>query len=156
MSAARRVPDTDVDMTLTQAGSTWTLKDHNDTTETYTQDSTGKGTLNSIALRNGYTQNLTYSGGLLQSVTDSYSRSLTFGYTSGLLSSVTTPDSLSLSYGYTPATGGDQLTSVSYSPSSTSQSYSYTNLSFPFALTGITDRTATAMPPSLMTRSATR
>src|SRR5579863_4408543 len=77
-------PSSDVDITLTNSGSTYTLTDHDDTVETYTV-SGSVGTLNSIALPNGYTQTLSYSSGLLSSVTDSYSRSLSFTYTSGLL-----------------------------------------------------------------------
>ena len=130
--------DTDVDVSLSQAGSTWTLTDHNDIVETYSADSSGKGTLSSIKLRNGYTQNLTYVGGLLQSVTDSYNRSLQFTYSNGLLQSVTTPDTVALSYGFTSVIGGNQLTSVSYN-NGTSQTYLYENASFRFALTGVVD-----------------
>jgi hypothetical protein len=56
--------DVDVDMTLTNSGSTYTLTDHDDTVETYTVAS-GAGTLNSIALPNGYTQTLNYTSGVL-------------------------------------------------------------------------------------------
>jgi RHS repeat-associated protein len=133
--------DTDVDATLTQSGSTWTLKDRNDTVFIYTANSTGKGLLDSITLRNGYTQNLAYSGDQLQTVTDSYGRRLGFSYASnGMLERVTTPDSLVLTYGFTAATGGNQLTSVSYNTSpETSQTYVYENSGLPFALTGIID-----------------
>ena len=132
-------PDTDVDMTLTVSGSTYTLTDHDDTIETYTVAS-GKGTLNSIALPNGYTQTLTYTSGVLTSVSDSYSRTLTFTYTSGVMTGVSTPDSATLSYGYTTVSSHKLLTSVTYNTSpSTSQTYSYSNTSYPFALTGITD-----------------
>jgi len=133
--------DSDVDATLTQSGSTWTLKDHNDTVFSYTGLSTGEGLLNSITLRNGYTQTLTYSGKQLQTVTDSYGRKLGFSYASnGMLETVTTPDTLVLTYGFTAATGGNQLTSVSYNTSPvTSQTYVYGTSSLPFALTGIID-----------------
>jgi RHS repeat-associated protein len=132
-------PDTDVDMTLTNAGSTWTLTDHDDTVETYTAPG-ATGTLNTIALPNGYTQTLNYTSGVLTSVSDSYSRSLSFTYTGGLLTGVTTPDSATLTYGYTATAGQNLLTSVTYNTSpSTSQTYSYTQASYPFALTGITD-----------------
>ncbi|MBV8978160.1 MAG: RHS repeat-associated core domain-containing protein [Alphaproteobacteria bacterium] len=132
-------PDTDVDMTLTNSGSTYTLTDHDDTVETYTVAS-GTGTLNSIALPNGYTQTMTYSSGKLSSVSDSYSRSLSFTYTSGMLTGVSTPDSATLTYGYTTTAGQSLLTSVTYNTSpSTNQTYAYTDTSYPFALTGITD-----------------
>ena len=87
-------------MKLTNSGSTYTLTDHDDTVETYTVAS-GLGTLNSIALPNGYTQTLNYTSGVLTSVSDSYSRSLSFTYTSGVLTGVSTPDSATLTYGYT-------------------------------------------------------
>ena len=115
-------PDTDVDMTLTNSGSTYTLTDHDDTIETYTV-SGGDGTLNSIALPNGYTQTLNYTGGVLNSVSDSYSRSLSFTYTGSVLTGVSTPDSATLTYGYT-TTAQNLLTSVTYNTSpSTSQTY---------------------------------
>jgi len=132
-------PDTDVDMTLTNSGSTYTLTDHDDTIETYTV-SGSTGTLNSIALPNGYTQTMNYTSSVLTSVSDSYSRSLTFTYTSGLLTGVSTPDSATLTYGYTTVSSQNLLTSVTYNTSpSTNQTYSYTNASYPFMLTGITD-----------------
>lgn len=133
--------DTDVDATLTQSGSTWTFKDRNDTVFLYTSNSTGKGLLDSITLRNGYAQNLTYNGNQLQTVTDSYDRKLGFSYSStGMLETVTTPDTLVLTYGFTAATGGNQLTSVLYNTSpDTSQTYVYENADLPFALTGIID-----------------
>jgi len=132
-------PDSDVDMTLTNSGSTWTLTDHGDTVETYSA-SGSLGTLTSIALPNGYTQTLTYLSGVLTSVSDSYSRSLSFTYTSRVLTGVSTPDSATLSYGYTTVGSQNVLTSVTYNTSpSTSQTYNYANSSYPFALTSITD-----------------
>jgi RHS repeat-associated protein len=131
----------DVDINLTNSGLTWVLTDHNDTVETYTQLSSGEGMLNSIALRNGYTQSLAYNSNRLESVTDSYGRKLGFSYASnGMLETVTTPDSLVVTYGFTAATGGNQLTSVSYNTDPvTSQTYVYENSALPFALTGIID-----------------
>ena len=132
-------PDTDVDMTLTKSGSTYTLTGHDDTIETYTA-SGAVGTLNTIALPNGYTQTLNYTSGVLTSVSDSYSRSLSFTYTSGVLTGVSTPDSATLTYGYTTTAGQNLLTSITYNTSpSTSQTYVYGNASYPFMLTGITD-----------------
>jgi YD repeat-containing protein len=129
----------DVDMTLTNTGATWTLTDHDDTVETYTA-SGAEATLQTIKLRNGYTQTLNYTSSVLTGVSDSYSRSLGFTYTSGMLTGVTTPDSLTLTYGYTTVSGSSLLTSVSYNTSPvTSQTYLYENISYPFALTGITD-----------------
>jgi len=132
-------PDTDVDFKLTNSGSTYTLTSPNDTVETYSVTS-GKGTLSSIALPDGYTQTMNYTSGVLTSVSDSYSRSLTFTYTSGMLTGVSTPDALVLTYGYTTTGGQSLLTSVSYNTSpTTSQTYVYANTELPFALTSITD-----------------
>jgi len=132
-------PDTDVDVKLTKSGSTWTLTDSDDTVEVYTEAS-GKGTLNSITLPNGYVQTLNYTSGVLTSVSDSYSRSLSFTYTSGMLTGVTTPDSATLTYGYTTVSSKSLLTSVTYNTSpSTSQTYVYANTVLPFMLTSITD-----------------
>jgi RHS repeat-associated protein len=136
-------PNTDVDVTLSNAGTTWTLVDHNDTLEIYTTTATGKAALlNSIKARNGYTQMLSYNAGnQLTSVSDSYSRSLSLAYNgNGTLQTITTPDSTTIAFGYATVTGGVQLTSVTYSTTpATSQTYSYSNSAVPFALTGITD-----------------
>ncbi len=56
-------------MTLTKSGSTWTLTDHDDSVETYTQ-SGSLGTLNSIKKRGGYLA-ITYSSGQISYVSDS-------------------------------------------------------------------------------------
>jgi RHS repeat-associated protein len=143
-------PDTDVDMVLTGSGAgTWTLTDHDDTVETYTMTipggSPGYAQLNSIKSRNGYTRTIAYNGSnQVSTVTDSYNRKLTFSYTSGYLTQVTTPDSLVLSYGYSSSGVhpgvNDRISSVSYNTSPvTSQTYNYTDSSFPFAVTSIVD-----------------
>lgn len=135
--------DTDLDYKLTRSGSTWTLTDRNDTSEIYYSSGTTKGLLQSIKLRNGYTQAMNYSGSAIAFVSDSYGRQLGLSYSSaGLLTGVTTPDSLALSYGYVTFSSGAQthLSTVSYNTSpTTSQTYLYENASFPAALTGITD-----------------
>jgi hypothetical protein len=132
-------PDTDVDASLTYSGATWTLTDSDDTVETYTVAS-GVGTLNSIKLRNGYTQTMHYTTGKLTSVTDTYGRTLGLTYTGSVVTGVTTPDSLSLTYGYSTVNSQSLLTSVSYSTSpTTTLTYVYGNTNLPFALTGITD-----------------
>ena len=132
-------PDSDVDVTLTNAGTVWTLTDHNDTVEKYTASGT-KATLQSITLRNGYEQTLNYSSGQLASVTDSYNRELVFGYSGGLLQTLSTPDGLTLTYGFTSAGGSNVLSTVSYSTTPvTNITYQYQNAAFPFALTGLID-----------------
>ena len=133
--------DSDVDVTLTNEGATWVLKDHNDTMETYTAITPSEGQLNSIQLRNGYTQTLHYNANnQLTSVTDSYNRALNFTYANGLLQTLSTPDGLTFTYGYTAGGGGQVLTSVTYSTDPpTSISYKYEDANLPFALTGIID-----------------
>jgi YD repeat-containing protein len=108
--------DSDIDYTLTKSGSTWTLTDPDDTIETYTA-SGEKGTLNSIKLRNGYTQAINYSSGQISYVSDSYSRQIGFTYSSaGLLTSITAPDAQTVSFSYVnfSSTNQNLLTSVSY------------------------------------------
>jgi RHS repeat-associated protein len=138
------LPDSDVDYVLVKSGSTWTMKDHDDTVETYTALNATEVLLDSIRLRNGYTQTLKYNAShQLESVTDSYGRELLFKYlSSGTLDTVTTPDGLVLTYGYNSIPGGidNQLASVSYSTTpATSQQYEYTQSGLPFSLTGIID-----------------
>jgi RHS repeat-associated protein len=146
LSGGTWVADSDVDMTLSQSGSSWTLTDHDDTVETYLTTGSGDAAiLQSIQTRNGYLQTLSYNAGnQLVQVTDSYNRSLTLGYNGTSLVTVTTPDGLVLTYGYdssgvTPGVA-DRLTSVSYSTNPvTMQTYLYELPSYPFALTGVTD-----------------
>ncbi len=96
--------------------------------------------LSSIAWPNGYTQTINYTSGVLTSVSDSYSRSLSFTYTSGVLTGVTTPDSATLTYAYTTTAGQSLLTSVTYNTSpSTQPDLRLRKHQFPFMLTGITD-----------------
>jgi RHS repeat-associated protein len=137
--------NTDIDIALTQSGSTFTLTDSDDNVESYSVTGS-KGVLQSITARNGYTQTLSYTSGQLTTVTDSYSRTLTLTYNgSGQISTVSTPDGLTLTYGYNSSgqSGGgvlDRLASVSYSTSPvTNQTYLYENGAYPYALTGVTD-----------------
>ena len=130
--------DTDVDVQLTNSGSTWTLTDMHDTVETYMiAAGTSEALLQSIRARNGYIQTLQYgAGNQLATVKDSFQRQMSFAYTGAQLQTVTTPDSLVLTYGYS----GALLTSVAYSTSpATSQTYLYENSALPSALTGIVD-----------------
>jgi hypothetical protein len=76
LSGGAWVTDSDVDYTLANSGTTWTLTGPDDTVESYTDNGASEGILNSITLRDGYTQTLTYTSGQLTSVTDSYGRSL--------------------------------------------------------------------------------
>jgi RHS repeat-associated protein len=133
--------DADIDLTLTNSGSTWTLTDHHDNVETYTALNAGEAQLQTIATRNGYTQTLQYnSSNQLISVTDSYNRQLILTYSNGLLASVTTPDGLVLGYGFTSSGSMHVLTSLTYSTTPlATKSYVYENPSFPAALTGIID-----------------
>jgi YD repeat-containing protein len=128
----------DVDVKLTQSGSTFTLVDSDDTVETYTPISSTEELLTSIRARNGYTQTLRYNARPpLVSVTDSYGRTLSLTYASGFLSAVKTPDGLALTYTYDSQ---DRLASVTYSTNpAASQTYVYEISALPTALTGIID-----------------
>jgi len=143
--------DTDVDYKLTGSGSTWTLTDPDDTVETYIVPTSGYtggyvANLTTITKRNGYTQTLAYTNpfGFLSSVTDSYSRTLTFANDSNNnLHTVTTPDSTVITYGLTAGPSSWNLTSVTF-PTSPVQTitYVYENASLFNALTGIIDENA--------------
>src|SRR5262249_30808933 len=128
-----------MDYTLSSSGSTWTLTGPDDTVETYSA-SGSLATLSTIVLRNGYTQTMNYTGSQLTSVSDSYSRTLSFTYTGSVVTGVTTPDSATLPYGYSTVAGQSLLTTVTYNTSpSTVLTYLYQNSNLPYALTGITD-----------------
>jgi RHS repeat-associated protein len=133
--------DTDVTLKLARSGSNWLLTDIHGTVETYNSS----GILTSIALRDTYTQTLSYTSGKLTSVTDSQSRTLTMTYTGSLLQTVTPPGGLVLTYGY-DSSGihpgvNDRLHTVSYntSPTTTTITYAHVNTTYPFAVTGLTD-----------------
>ncbi len=135
------VTDSDVDVTLTNTGSVWTLVDKDDTTETYSAISPTEALLSTSQNRNGYTHTLSYNGSQqLKTVTDSYGRTLSFAYLNGLLHAVTTPDKLTLTFTVNASGTTQLLTSVTFSTMpSTSRSYQYQNSTYPFALTGIID-----------------
>jgi RHS repeat-associated protein len=133
--------DTDIFLQLASSGSNWLLTDRDGNVETYSSAG-GRGQLDTIRQRNGYTQTLSYSTGVLASVSDSYSRSLSFSYSSstGFLTNITTPDTLALTYGYTMFGSASTLTSIAYNTSPvTQQTYHYEDTDYPYALTGITD-----------------
>jgi RHS repeat-associated protein len=140
LQSGKWVSDTDVDVTLSESGSTWTLTDIDDTVETYNAISSIEAVLTSVESRNGYKQVLAYNGAsLLTGVTDSYGRSLSFAYnSSNILQTVTTQDSTTITYGYASTTSGSNLISVT-NPDNTSVSYKYNFAQLPNVLTGITD-----------------
>jgi len=144
LSGSSWVTNSNLDYTLTQSGSTWTLTGPDATVESYGDGGEGVAQLNTITYRDGYQQTLHYGSGItypievvpvifnweadleptyatfnasyLTSVTDSYGRSLSFTYNDQhLIETVSTPDSLVLTIGYTSSTsGGYNLTSMSY------------------------------------------
>jgi len=141
---------TDLDLRLTQSGSTWTLTDWEDNVETYT----AVGQLTSITARNGYTQTIQYPAveqpnrfmhiwgyrqtGQPTSVTDSYGRTLSIAYASpgsGLVTQITAPDGSVYSYAYSSS---GNLASVTY-PDGSQRQYLHENANFPNGLTGIID-----------------
>ena len=140
-------PDTDIPDRLTTNGTTWTYTDAQDTQEVY--DSAGL--LQSITRRNGYQQTLAYDANdQLQTVTDSYGRTLTFTYDKGLLATVTDPDGHVIRYTYDATSSlfstPNRLIGVTYpdtTPADLSDNptvtYVYENADFPNALTGIID-----------------
>ncbi len=114
----------------------YSFVDSNDTVEVY--DSNGR--LTTVTYRDGYKQFLTYSGNLLQSVSDSFGRTLSMAYnTQNQLLTVTTPDGL-VQYGYDSA---GRLSTVTY-PDSSIRTYQYTNTSYSNLLTGIIDESSNA------------
>jgi RHS repeat-associated protein len=135
------VTDSDLDLTLTNSGATWTLTDGSDTVETYVAVSATQARLQRIQTRNGYTRSLVYNtNNQLASVTDTYNRTLIFAYSNGLLQNLTTPDGLVLTYSYSSISGQSLLSKVSYSTTpATSKTYVYENSGLPFALTGVID-----------------
>jgi RHS repeat-associated protein len=134
-------PDTDVDATLTLSGSTWTFKDHNDTVETYTANTAGnEALLQTITLRNGYTQTMHYTSSQLTSVTDSYSRALTITYSGTQLSTMTTPESNAFTYAYNSNGTLAWMASPIDHPGGVTYNYSYDNSSQPNLLTRVGDR----------------
>ncbi len=130
VSGVTYVAGADVDVSATYiSGSSYSFTDENDTVDVY-QGGSGYGYLQTRTFRNGYKQTMHYTGSQLTSVTDSYSRTLTFTYnTNGTLATLTTPEGTVITYGYTASNSGPLLTSVSYSTSpATSVSYSYASV----------------------------
>jgi YD repeat-containing protein len=135
--------DSDVDITLSNSGSTWTLTDTDDTVETYTTTGAGnEALLNSIKMRNGYTQTLAYnSSNQLVTVTDSYNRTLGFAYSTGLLQRLTTLDNTTITYGYNANNANNILASMAYPLDQGGSTYQYVyNPHLSAALTGVIDR----------------
>ncbi len=131
--------DTDVDLRLAGSGSTWTLIDNNDTVETYRTLNSTEALLQTIVTRNGYTQTMAYdASNQLNSVSDSFNRTLAFSYNNGKLQTVATPDNTTITFGYDSSS--TILTSAAYSTQpATTRTYLYENSAFPAALTAIID-----------------
>ncbi|MDD1620236.1 MAG: DUF6531 domain-containing protein, partial [Methylococcaceae bacterium] len=102
--------DADINLKLSGSAATgWQLTGEDGSVETY--DATGK--LLSIKSLGGATHTLTYTSGLLTSITHSNGRSLTLGYDSASrLSTLTDPSGGVTRYGYNATTG--DLQTVSY------------------------------------------
>ena len=123
----------DTDASLVQTASGYTLTTEQDTVEEYNLS----GQLVSKTDRKGIQQTLAYNAtsNLLESVTDSFGKSLNFTYTDSALTTVTLPDSKVLTYGYD---GSNNLTSVKREDNTT-RTYHYEDTRFANALTGITN-----------------
>ena len=157
-SGSSWISDTDVDLTLSSGtGGTMVINNNVDGTEVYELDTSGTSyRIHSITSLTGYVETFSYYGlpninaGRLQSVQDSYSRTLGFAYDSyGNLSQLTTADGQVITYGYTAGggtgngTNPDRLSSITYPADSfsaaTSKSYLYENTSYPYSMTGLVD-----------------
>ena len=116
------------------AGSTsgWRLTTADMDVETY--DASGR--LIAVALRKGTSYTLTYAGGQLATVTDTFGNAITFTYDeSGRLGGFVAPGNRVYTYGY-DAKG--RFTSVTY-PDNAVRTYHYEHPNLVHALTGITD-----------------
>lgn len=123
----------DADVSLVQTATGYTLTTAQDTIEEYNLT----GQLISTTDRKGIQQNLTYNAtsGLLETVTDSFGKSLGFSYTGTSLTTVTLPDTTQLVYGYD---ANNNFSSVKREDT-TVKTYVYEDVRFPNALTGIID-----------------
>jgi YD repeat-containing protein len=114
------------------ATSGWRLTTAELDIETY--DASGR--LTAVALRTGKSYQLSYDGGRLAAVTDTFGAAVTFAYDgSGRLSGFVAPGNRVYAYGYDAA---GRLTSVTY-PDNAVRTYHYEDANFVHALTGITD-----------------
>ena len=114
------------------ATSAWRLTTAEMDVETY--DSQGR--LTAVTLRNGTGYGLSYVGGRLATVTDTFGGAVTFTYdSSSRVSGFIAPGNRTYAYGY-DAKG--RLTTVTY-PDNAVRTYHYEDQNFAHALTGITD-----------------
>ncbi len=121
----RDIPNTGWDLTLSNGD-----VEHYDTS----------GRLVSITTRAGRVTTLSYTGGLLTTVTGPFGHTLTLAYNADLLlESVTLPDSGIIQYGYDDT---KRLTSVTYADG-TSRQYRYEHPIHEFLLTAIVDESGT-------------
>jgi RHS repeat-associated protein len=119
-----------------QTGGGYLFTDEQDSVEAYNAN----GQLVSITARGGYQQTLTYTNGLVSSVSDSFGRTLTFQYNArGFLQSVTTPTGL-IQYSYNAA---GTLVTVTY-PDLSVRTYVYGEAQSSNLLTGVTDENNSA------------
>ncbi|MFL6604734.1 MAG: RHS repeat-associated core domain-containing protein [Steroidobacteraceae bacterium] len=129
-SAGSCTTNSDIPLRLTASAAGYTFTDEDDNTEIYDTS----GVLQSITYRGGYQQTLTYVGGKLASVTDSFGRSLGFTYGSGsTLQTLTTPSG-QIQYTYDSSA---RLMTVTY-PDQTVRKYVYGNVGAA-SLTGLID-----------------
>jgi YD repeat-containing protein len=149
LSGGVYVAPSDRPLKLVKTATTFELTGTDDTLETYDLN----GRLLSIKRRNGYLQTLAYDdSGHLQSVTDSYGRTLTFEFTGDRLTRMIAPDGTyyrylydnSIAVGYQPVQ--DRLIGVAYPMTGGAQAganpqvtYHYEDADYPLWLTGITD-----------------
>ncbi|MDP3390426.1 MAG: RHS repeat-associated core domain-containing protein, partial [Methylococcaceae bacterium] len=130
-------PVADVNLQLSSTANGWLLTTEDKSVESYNTN----GQLQAIKSRTGITQTLTYTNGLLTSVTHSNGRSLILNYdSSSRLTTLQDPAGGQYQYAYNTA---GNLVSVTY-PDQTTRSYVYNEAAnvaanLPHALTGIID-----------------
>ena len=127
------IPPADANVSLVQTAAGFTLTTEQDSVEEYNLS----GQLVSTTDRKGIQQLLSYNAatGVLESVSDSFGKSLNFAYSGNNLITVTLPDATPLRYGYDSK---NNLSTVEREDSSF-KTYVYENAYFPNALTGIID-----------------
>ena len=147
--------ETDMDGYIIFDGTYWVLTNENHEREFYDKVGSRFGRLTKIVRPSGYTQDLSYdTDGLLESVTDSFGRSLLFTYDSRLhMETMTDPSGRVYRFTYTPYNPDpldfqvvQALETVAYPDATPGDdtdnpklTYHYEDINFEYALTGITD-----------------
>ena len=125
-------------LALNSGGTTYTLTETDGTKENF--NSSGLETTS--VDRNGLTTTFTYSSGLLEEITDPFTKTTTFTYSSGHLHSIEDPDTRLTTF--TQSSG--QLTAVEY-PDASTWDYGYTS----GQMTSVTEPSSAGEPTKITT-----